>query len=142
MPEPLTSYIAECDDKFYLARHYLSNCCNYIGGAGNKLILGNIAGAGADLQSAKQEGQKCADRLHGRYAFKSFYLIDALEWIDDNWPSVPAEYELTWLKIAEAWIADDFAGRAPTIAVIDRMRQILWDEPFKVTWAARPEQEI
>lgn len=52
----------------------------------------------------------------------------------------PPEYELTWQKICEAWIANDFEGRAPTIAIIDRMRQILWDEPFNVVWAARPEQ--
>lgn len=47
--------------------------------------------------------------------------------------------EVTWQSIVEAWIKDDFEGRAPTIAVIDRMRQILWDEPFSVVWAARPE---
>ncbi|GAI76277.1 unnamed protein product, partial [marine sediment metagenome] len=28
-----------------------------------------------------------------------------------------------------------------TIGVIDRMRQILWDEPFDLTWAARPEHK-
>jgi len=50
--------------------------------------------------------------------------------------------EVTWKAIVEAWIKDDFAGRAPTIAVIDRMRQILWNEPFKATWAARPETGI
>lgn len=48
-------------------------------------------------------------------------------------------YELTWQAIVEAWTKDDFAGRAYTIATIDRMRQILWDEPFDVRWAARPE---
>jgi len=50
--------------------------------------------------------------------------------------------DVTWKAICEAWIKNDFEGRAPTIAVIDRMRQILWDEPFSIQWAARPEQEI
>lgn len=49
------------------------------------------------------------------------------------------EYDLTWKAICEAWIKNDFEGRAPTIAIIDRMRQILWDEPFYIQWAARPE---
>lgn len=49
---------------------------------------------------------------------------------------------LTWKAICEAWIKNDFEGRAPTIAIIDRMRQILWDEPFSITWAARPESKI
>jgi len=47
--------------------------------------------------------------------------------------------ELTWQAICEAWGANNFEGRGPTIAFIDRMRQLLWDEPFYVAWAARPE---
>lgn len=49
------------------------------------------------------------------------------------------EYELTATKICEAWMADDFKDRALTIAMIDRMRQLVWDEPFNITWAARPK---
>jgi len=48
---------------------------------------------------------------------------------------------VTWKSICEAWIKDDFEGRVVTIATIDRMRQILWDEPFSIKWAARPEQQ-
>jgi len=48
--------------------------------------------------------------------------------------------EITWQQICEAWVANDFEGRMPTIAVIDRMRQILWNEPYYVRWAARPEE--
>lgn len=48
---------------------------------------------------------------------------------------------VTWQAICEAWAKDDFAGRAPTIAFIDRMRQLIWDEPFSVRWAAKPEEQ-
>lgn len=48
---------------------------------------------------------------------------------------------ITWKTIAEAWSADDFEGRFWTIALIDRMRQLLWNEPFNITWAARPEEQ-
>jgi len=48
------------------------------------------------------------------------------------------EYELTATKICEAWAKDGFHDRALTIAFIDRMRQLIWDEPFFVAWAARP----
>lgn len=48
---------------------------------------------------------------------------------------------ITWQSIVEAWIANDFEGRAATIATIDRMRQIVWNEPFYVAWAARPEDK-
>ena len=46
----------------------------------------------------------------------------------------------TWQNIVSAWVTEDFEGRVMTIAVIDRMRQILWDEPFSIEWAARPEE--
>lgn len=45
---------------------------------------------------------------------------------------------VTWKAICEAWVKDDFEGRNWTIAIIDKMRQILWDEPFDIQWAARP----
>lgn len=47
--------------------------------------------------------------------------------------------ELTWQAIVEAWAKGDFEGRFWIIASIDRMRQIIWDEPFNVLWAAHPE---
>lgn len=65
----------------------------------------------------------------------------SLDWIDDNWPADGAEYELTAVKICEAWAADSFHDRALTIAFIDRMRQLCWNEPFYVAWAAKPEQQ-
>jgi len=66
-------------------------------------------------------------------------LINTLQWINDNWPTDGVEYELTAKKICEAWAANGFQDRAVTIAFIDRMRQLIWDEPFFVAWAARPE---
>lgn len=48
-------------------------------------------------------------------------------------------YELTATKICEAWAADQFEDRALTIAFIDRMRQLIWDEPFSIQWASKPE---
>lgn len=65
------------------------------------------------------------------------HLYESIYWASKS--GAPAA--VTWKAICEAWIKDDFAGRVPTIAVIDRMRQILWDEPFFVAWAARPEEQ-
>ncbi len=49
-------------------------------------------------------------------------------------------YGVTYQKIIEAWAFNNFEGRMPTIAFIDRMRQLIWDEPFSVAWAASPEK--
>ncbi|GAH82108.1 unnamed protein product, partial [marine sediment metagenome] len=45
--------------------------------------------------------------------------------------------EITWKTICGAWVKDDFEGRFWTISIIDRMRQIMWNEPFDITCAAR-----
>ena len=68
-------------------------------------------------------------------------LINTLWWINDNWPEENGEppYELTAKKICEAWAVNGFQDRALTIAFIDRMRQLIWDEPFYVAWAAKPK---
>ena len=52
------------------------------------------------------------------------------------------ETEITWKTICEAWAKNNFEGRAVTIAFIDRMRQLIWDEPFFIAWAAKPEKEF
>lgn len=82
----------------------------------------------------------CIEYLTNVYApdYRQSYFYESIYWSNKD-PDVP---DLTWKAIVEAWVADDFAGRAWTIATIDRMRQILWDEPFNVQWAARPEDAI
>lgn len=48
---------------------------------------------------------------------------------------------VSWTHIIEAWIKNDFEARTWTIAVLDRMRQIVWNEPYNIIWAARPEDK-
>ncbi len=48
--------------------------------------------------------------------------------------------EVTWKAICEAWVKDDFEGKEWTIACIDRMRTLMWDEPFYIKWAAKPTE--
>lgn len=83
-------------------------------------------------------------------------LIEAMQWFVYGYTSsfnytmwyhvhlglIDEAGEVTWQAICEAWVANDFAGRMPTIAIIDRMRQILWNEPYQVRWAARPEEQV
>jgi len=78
------------------------------------------------------------DRFESNFRNNHLFECLRLAWYE---APEPPEYELTWKKICEAWIKDDFEGRAVTIATIDRMRQLIWDEPFRVQWAARPEEQ-
>ncbi len=63
-----------------------------------------------------------------------------VKWLNVHQGLYEQESEITWQAITEAWIKDDFEGRAVTIALIDRMRQILWDEPFYAVFAGHPEE--
>jgi len=49
--------------------------------------------------------------------------------------------DVTWKSICEAWVKNDFEGKEWTIACIDRMRQLMWDKPFSIKWAADPKEE-
>ena len=51
------------------------------------------------------------------------------------------ESELTWQAICRAWVTNDFEGKEWTIAIIDHMRKLMWDKPFQIRWATKPEAE-
>ena len=48
---------------------------------------------------------------------------------------------ITWQAICEAWVANDFEGKEWTIACIDQMRKLMWDEPFSIQWASNPTSQ-
>lgn len=48
---------------------------------------------------------------------------------------------LTWRTICETLAKDDFEGRYWFIAIIDHMRTLIWDKPFNIVWATKPEKE-
>ncbi|MBA7609502.1 hypothetical protein ES703_16693 [subsurface metagenome] len=50
-------------------------------------------------------------------------------------------FVLTWRAICEALAKDDFEGRYWAIAIIDHMRTLIWDKPFNIIWATKPEKE-
>lgn len=122
----------------------LLNARNHLYWAGDNIAAENWAEAKNELYNAADDFG-----LFGKYLlqddvwYESFRRDwrDALYWINDNWPEngePPPPYELTARKICQAWAVNEFEERALTIAFIDRMRQLVWDEPFYVAWAARP----
>ena len=76
-----------------------------------------------------------------RYAYDKKFLLLALKASWQYTTETLPEFTLTWKKICEAWAEDDFAGKEWTIACIDHMRKLMWDEPFNIIWASKPESE-
>ncbi len=125
--------LASLDDNYSTAQGYIFNCLMAESAAYGHYLAGEALDAIYDTLLAIA------------------YLRQSMSWItfqtsgnDYNADIIHylANYAgVTWQSIVEAWVKDDFKGRFWTIGVIDRMRQIMWDEPFDLTWAARPEQE-
>lgn len=94
-----------------------------------------------DIIGALDDIQNCVYSLIGRrnygYGVNTYGMPTLLDRNFSN-PFITAD-DVTWKMIAEAWSANDFEGRFWTIALIDRMRQILWNEPFDIKWASKPE---
>lgn len=95
----------------------------------------NVAACLGDLRSAVEATNK------GIRWFLSRHIIYDYYYTIPYWMAHFGGGEVTWKTIAEAWSADDFEGRFWTIALIDRMRQLLWNEPFNIVWASRPEEQ-
>jgi len=84
--------------------------------------------------------------------YASEWLVDSLYRLArsyGDYPYTPIPYflehfttdaaaEITWKAICEAWAKNDFEGKEWTIACIDRMRQLMWDKPYYMLWAAKP----
>lgn len=119
-------FIEDCYDKADAAKSY-ANAGNYKWG-----IRYNVYAIKALATALDEIVQGQYNEPDNSSFYESFY------WASQEGGEAE-EYELTAIKICEAWAKDGFEERALTIGFIDRMRQLIWDEPFFVKWAARPE---
>lgn len=96
------------------------------------------SGLAQSFRNLSNDVEYIVDHIKGGSPTMDVVMQNTMYWINANWPEGAEEYELTWQKIIEAWSANHFEGRVATIAWIDKMRQLIWDEPFNVRWAADP----
>ncbi|GAI19558.1 unnamed protein product [marine sediment metagenome] len=118
------------------------NARNELYTAGDNIAAENWDAAKDALYAAADDWGRAVGHIAGAPPWGygcSYQLRDIFYWLEDNWPTNGDDYVLTATKICEAWAKDEFHDRALTIAFIDRMRQLIWDEPFYVAWAARPK---
>lgn len=123
---------------------FIINCYNNARTAGNAAYSQSLEAAGHNQYS--------------QYKDAIYHLINAISYLNTAvTSSTAANYEYpvyplyavpyyvehftlyNYVDICNAWAKDGFRGRAETIAYIDRMRQLIWNEPFNAIWAARPE---
>lgn len=73
------------------------------------------------------------------HSFSEYGTILLVHLLQDN--DYAPDLIVRWYQICSAWTKDDFEGMEWTIACIDRMRQLMWDEPFNIKWAASPTEK-
>lgn len=143
MPADLYNLILEQRAQLLTISSHINNFYNDMYGLSVQLSAEGCPGSANAVQLACVHLLEWRDQIADGTDNFRYALTKTLLWINDNWVTDGGDgeppYELTAEKICEAWAADNFQARALTIAFIDRMRQLIWDEPFFVAWAARPE---
>lgn len=136
MAAGIDTYIANLSGKYWDLGSNLGLCRDNLNAAGAALKAGNTGNAGYFLEQAAIDMGHSSDDVFAEASSVRSWDILLWLWVNANWPDV---VPLTATSICEAWAKDEFKDRALTIAFIDRMRQLIWDEPFSVVWASKPE---
>lgn len=135
MAEELDYYIEKIQQDYEDVIFIRDTIYNKLCEAGNYLIADNPIMAGQPLKDAAYYlwgiiPKLCTYHPPSEPLYYVPYVLEEL-----------SKQEVTYKSICEAWGKDDFEGRVATIAFIDRMRQLLWNEPYQVLWAAKPEEQ-
>lgn len=144
MPEPLTTYVTNWRAVYGYIYSDFYNLHNHLHSAADQAVAHNWEGLAISLDFCADYMFEASRHFKGGIPNLWTTMFFTMDWIDDNWPEIPdipPEYELTWRKICEALAKDDFEGKYWTIAIIDHMRKLIWDKPFNIVWASKPETE-
>lgn len=127
MPYPLSSYISNWRSDYVSVSNHLWSAGSYLKNAGTALNLemfsvaaSNLTDAGQRLQDTSLDFNLGGDNVRDD-------MFDAMDWVNDNWPSNGEEYELTMDKILDAIWDSDKLRWFHFINYIDSMRAGIWN---------------
>lgn len=98
--------------------------------AGVNIANSEFEDAGTNLVWTADRALNFRERALSRYAVDSFYIIDALQWISDNWPSEPEPPEITMDDIINAMLGAEAGHIQYFVGLVDAYRQVMWNKPF------------
>ncbi|GAG90947.1 unnamed protein product, partial [marine sediment metagenome] len=87
MPPALETIINECYTPFMNVYNACWDMGEYLKDAAAEAQSGDLWGTGFYLDLAGNCAKDMSDDLHAWRPAAHFYLLDALEWINANWPS-------------------------------------------------------
>jgi hypothetical protein len=142
VPSELLNLINAGETDGGTARSYFQSGANALYYAGDSIAAQNWAAAKSNLYSAAENLIFCNKYLLEDDAYYSGLRgdwYDALIWINNNWPSTPPTYELTWQKIIEALTYNEYECAVAMTLVFDKIRKVAWNKPFLLAHALNPE---
>lgn len=98
--------------------------------AGGYIYDNDYQRCGLSLISAADKALNFREYMTTRYASQVYYMLDALQWISDNWPSVPEPLEVTMSDIIYAMLRADVDDIEYFVGLVDAFRQVMWNKPF------------
>lgn len=104
--------------------------------AGTYLIDADTNRAGQVLQACQDYCQYFVDGITTNWSPYEDVMIEALTWIDDNWPDVGDPYELTMEDMLITMLAATPYELNYFIGIVDAYRQSIWNKPFNEAFFA------
>lgn len=137
MPEPLTTKIDNWRITYSYIWSDLRNLYNYLNYTADQIRAENFSGAADMLEMCANHTNAIAGHFKGGSPNLYSTMYYAMDWIDDNWPTVGEEYELTMSKILDAlWDAKPHQCLL-FIPMIDAMRGSIMEKTVTLDYMAR-----
>ncbi|GAI92009.1 unnamed protein product, partial [marine sediment metagenome] len=126
----LEAILDDCLTRFQQALSSCSGAGAQLTAAGEKLYLHDYQGAGQNLLTAGGHLSTLSNELHSKYGFFAYYILDAVWWINDNWPEAPEPAELTMAAILDAM--EKALPHEPLlfVAYLEAFKASAWDATF------------
>jgi len=103
---------------------------------GTQLKAGNLDAAGDTIYEAGTYAIEFALSMTTRYTHLHYRIINALYWIDDNWPETAPPVELTMDALLSVMLKATNEQLQYFIGLVDAYRQSIWDKPFNQEYFA------
>ena len=103
---------------------------NVLSIVGEHLYNHDYEAAGTALLTLTNTFHSFREKALSRYSSQSYRVLDALQWISDNWPEAADPYELTMADIIYAMLTADAGQIEHFIGISDAYKQFMWNKPF------------
>lgn len=130
MPAELNEIIDLAWYRYNAAYGIGTNFGNAMYSAGEYLYVNDYERAGTALMTSRATFHSFREKALSQYSSQLYRIIDALQWISDNWPEEADPYDLTMGDIINAMLTADTNHIMYFVGITDAYRQNVWKKEF------------